>query len=173
MIDWTTLLCLTGAGGLLVTLSIIDLRVRLLPDKLVFSFAVLGILFHVINQFQYLSWKEMGVGLLLGGGLLYVIRLGANRIYQQDALGLGDVKLMGAAGLWLGPDGVLAALVLGSVAGMIHGLVGAVWQGWKIGAPIRLSTLEVPAGPGFAVGIAISALCQFVIFHGGGSWWGH
>ncbi len=164
MLNWIILLCLIGATGLLVVLSVIDLKIRLLPDKLVFSFAALGVIFHSVTHFQYLPPQEMGLGFLLGAGMLYAIRLVANWVYQQDALGLGDVKLMGAAGLWLGPDLVLMALSVGAMAGMIHGLGVAVYQARKTGVPVRLSTLEVPAGPGFAAGIILVAIYRFIFF---------
>ncbi|HEY8189864.1 MAG TPA: A24 family peptidase [Micavibrio sp.] len=163
-------LCLLGAAGLLVALSIVDLRVRLLPDKLVFSFALLGVVFHFTNHFQYLSPAGMGFGFLLGAGILYAIRMAANRIYERDALGLGDVKLMGAAGLWLGPDMVLIALTAGAMAGMIHGLGVGMHQARKTRTPLCLSALEVPAGPGFAIGIALAGLYQFMLLTGGLPW---
>jgi leader peptidase (prepilin peptidase)/N-methyltransferase len=170
MWNWMAFLCLPGAAGVLVALSVVDLKVRLLPDKLVFSFALLGVIFHFTTHFQYLSPAGMGFGFLLGAGILYVIRLVANRIYGRDALGLGDVKLMGAAGLWLGPDMVLMALTAGATAGMIHGLGVGIYQARKTRTPLRLSALEVPAGPGFAIGIALVGLYQFVVLAGGSPW---
>src|SRR5687768_10740397 len=147
--DWLGAGCLLGAAGLLIALSLIDLKTRLLPDKLVLPFAVLGVLFHAAQGISPAVLTDMLAGALLGGGLLYAIRLVANRIYQQDTLGLGDVKLMGAAGLWLGPDGILIALVIGALCGMLHGLAVAFYMANKDKKPLMLSTLEVPAGPGF------------------------
>lgn len=155
------LACLGGAIGLLIALSVIDLRERLLLDKLVLPFALLAVIFHSITSFAYLAFADMALGALLGAGILYGIRMVANFIYKQDTLGLGDVKLMAAAGLWLGPDGVLMAMTLGAACGLIHGLGVAFWQTIRHKAPFRLSTLEVPAGPGFAVGIVLMGLYKF------------
>lgn len=160
MTFYLALLSLFTAGGLLVALSVIDLRVRLLPDKLVLPFALTGLLFHGLTLFAYSGFIDMALGAVLGGGILYGIRAVANRLYGRDALGLGDVKLMAAAGLWLG-DGVLLALSLGAVLGMLHGLAVGLWQSRSTGQPLDLNRLEVPAGPGFALGIAVIALYKF------------
>ena len=155
------LICLGIATGLLVALSVIDLQVRLLPDRLVLPFGILAIIFHSVTTFHFATPPDMAMGAVFGGGILYGIRFVANRIYQQDTLGLGDVKLMLAAGLWLGPEGVLMALTLGAAAGLMHGLGTALGQTIFRKQPFSLSRLEVPAGPGFAVGIALVALYKF------------
>lgn len=151
-------LCLLAALILLIILSVIDLKVRLLPNIYVLPLALLGVCFHIVTNFAYLtSPHAMILGGLTGFFLLYGLRAAANWHYQQDALGLGDVKLMGAAGLWLGVDGVLFALTLGALAGILHGLGVATWIHVRNKAPFSLSRLEIPAGPGFALGIILVA----------------
>lgn len=163
MLTLIALACVAGACALLVALSVVDLRVRLLPNEMVLGFAALGIIFHFTTVTQYLSVTEMTAGAAIGFGGLYILRLLANRYYGADALGLGDVKLMGAAGLWLGPDGIALALMLGALAGLAHG--GAVAaRGAMHGEAVSLSRLQIPAGPGFAVGIALTAAWQFRAF---------
>lgn len=154
--------CAMAAFGLLVVLSVIDLRVRLLPNVLVAPFAVLAVIFHTAMGWAHITPPDMIAGGAIGFGILYGIRYTANRIYQMDTLGLGDVKLMGAAGLWLGPDGVLFALVLGAILGMVHGLGSAFYVSRKSDEKINLNRLEVPAGPGFALGIAAIGLYQYL-----------
>lgn len=163
MITILALLCLIAAIGLLIALSVIDLRVRLLPNTLVLPFALLAPAFHICTLFEYATIMDMVAGALLGGGLLYGIRMVANRLYGQDALGLGDVKLMAAAGLWLG-HWVLIAMSLGAFLGMTHGLIVGLIQARRSGTKLNLNTLEVPAGPGFALGIVIIALYSFQSF---------
>lgn len=168
MLEWLApliaLLCAIAACGLLVALSVIDLRVRLLPNKLVLPLAILGVIFHTVMGWAHLTPLDMIAGGAMGFGILYGIRYTANRLYKMDTLGLGDVKLMGAAGLWLGPDGVLMALILGAVLGMAHGLIVAFYLSRQSGKKINLNTLEVPAGPGFALGIAVMGFHQFLPF---------
>jgi leader peptidase (prepilin peptidase) / N-methyltransferase len=161
MLDIIALLCLAGALVLLYALSVIDLREGLLPNELVMGLAALGMIFHLCTTFSFMSAGQMLLGALAGGGLLYSIRAAANFYYAQDALGLGDVKLLGAAGLWLGPYYVMTALVLGACAGILHGLAVALWLWRKTGRMPALSTLSLPAGPGFAIGIVLTGLIAF------------
>ena len=110
----------------------------------------------------------MRIGAALGFGVLWIIRLAASRYYGQDALGLGDVKLMGAAGLWLGAEGITLALTLGATAGLIHGLGVAAYNAKKSGGPMQLARLQIPAGPGFVIGILIVGIMQYAHFRIGG-----
>jgi leader peptidase (prepilin peptidase)/N-methyltransferase len=159
--------CLFSALALLIALSLIDLKTRLLPNKLVAPFAMLGIIFHIVTHWFYLTPLQLLLGAFVGAGILYGIRFTANRIYKQDTLGLGDVKLLGAAGFWLGPDGVLMAMILGAFAGLLHGLAVALWQTLHHKKKFNLSRLEIPAGPGFAIGIIAVGLYLFLPFGSG------
>ncbi|MEM6780885.1 MAG: A24 family peptidase [Pseudomonadota bacterium] len=154
-------ICLTTAILLLVILCIIDLRVRLLPNVLVFPFAVLGVAFHFSTDFQILPYQQMLIGGAVGYGFLFALRMAANAYYKQDSLGLGDVKLMGAAGLWLGAEGVLIALTVGAFAGLIHGIAYGLVKAATGKTKPDFHRLAIPAGPGFAIGIVISGLWIF------------
>ncbi|MCK6418133.1 MAG: A24 family peptidase [Alphaproteobacteria bacterium] len=156
------LLCLTAAMAVLLRLCVIDLRLRLLPDVWVACFGTLGIVFHTILGFLILSPLSLILGLGIGSGFLYVIRWIANRIYKQDTLGLGDVKLLGAAGLWLGPHYILLAITLGALAGLAHGFALAVIVRVKSKQWPALKHFSLPAGPGFIIGI-ISAFMYMAI----------
>lgn len=147
--------------ALLTRLAIIDLKIRLLPNRLVLGFAIMGILFHSASLFTYNTPTGMLIGALIGGGLLILIRCAGNFFYKQDTLGLGDVKLMAAAGLWLGPEHILAALIWGALAGLTHGGTCYGYERLYKKTTHPLSTYSIPAGPGFIVGILIAALAKF------------
>ncbi len=155
MLDILALTCLIGALSLLLILSIIDLKTFLLPNVFVAPFALLGPIFHWSTDFYYLDFQQILIGGIAGFALLYAIRAGGNKYYGQDALGLGDVKLLGAAGLWLGLEGVLFAMTLGAFIGLLHGIVYALYLKLVKNKPFSLTRLKIPAGPGFAVGIVI------------------
>jgi prepilin signal peptidase PulO-like enzyme (type II secretory pathway) len=157
MLEILSLLCLFAGLILLIILSIIDLRTFLLPNIYVFPFALLGIIFHLSTHFYYLDWQTMILGGMAGYGVLWLIRLAGNKYYGQESLGLGDVKLLGAAGLWLGVENVLFAMTLGAAAGLIHGIIYAIMLKLKTKEPFNMRRLMIPAGPGFAVGIVLVA----------------
>jgi len=161
MFEIIALLCLLSAPILLCILSVIDLKEGLLPNEYVMALAMTGAIFHLATAWHYLDIETMALGALAGGGLLYIVRAGANFYYKQDALGLGDVKLLAAAGVWLGPYYVLMALTAGATAGLLHGIGMALAQKARTGTMPSLNKLSLPAGPGFAAGIILAGILQF------------
>ena len=149
------LFCVLGALGLLTLLTVIDLRVYLLPDKYVFPFGLLGIAFHASTGFRLLPPEGLVMGAVVGAGILLIVRYFGNMYYKQESMGLGDVKLLGAAGLWLGAGDVTVALTLGALAGLLHGIGIAAARRINTGTPFNMSRLVLPAGPGFIVGIVV------------------
>lgn len=167
MLGIIALICIIGGIILLGVLSYIDLKIFLLPNELVLGLACCGFVFHLCTLFYYLPLIDMGLGALIGGGLLYTIRGVANVFYEEDALGLGDIKLITAGGLWLGPELILIAITLGAFFGFLHGAGLAAYTFTKAGLSLKdmdLSKLAVPAGPGFAVGLLATAIYAFWTF---------
>ena len=156
MIDLLILTTILIGLGLLVTLATIDFKTFLLPNIYVFPFGLLGILFHWLYDFHLLTMTEIILGGALGYGILWIIRWGGNKYYGQDSLGLGDVKLLAAAGLWLGVEGVMIAMTIGAMVGLLHGLIYAGIIATRNKTKFSISRLMIPAGPGFIAGIIIA-----------------
>ena len=161
MMEIFALSCLISGFGLLVILSVIDLKIGLLPNVYNAALGACGLLFHGLLDFAWLRIEDIALGALVGGGLLWGIRFVANKLYQKDTLGLGDVKLLAAGGVWLGPQGVLLAITAGAFAGILHSLVTLLTKKIKSEDAGKLSHFSIPAGPGFAVGIFIAASYQY------------
>lgn len=161
MLEPLSVLCLIAAFAVLVALVIVDLRTLLLPNVLVLALALLGAGFHACTLFYYNSAFDLAVGAVIGGGLLFLIRAAGNAYYKTETLGLGDVKLMAAGGLWLGSDFILPAIIAGALAGLIHGGVLITAHRIKTKEAAGLSRFSLPAGPGFACGLLIAALAKF------------
>jgi prepilin peptidase CpaA len=99
-----------------------DLRSRRIPNWLVIPFLLVGFAvsgtlhgWHGIVQ----SLAGLGVGALLFGLL-----------HLMGAMGMGDVKLCAAIGVWIGPSQMLTALVLTGIAGGIIALCWAIAGGF-------------------------------------------
>lgn len=165
MLDWIALLCLIGAVLLLAALSVEDMKTRLLPNEMVLGFATLGLVFHLTTLAEFISIPNIFLGGFAGFASLYLIRAAANHIYKADALGLGDVKLIGAGGLWLGPDGIMLALSAGAMAGLVHGMVYALALAKSTRTKPDFARLQIPAGPGFAAGLIAAGLYKFWTFN--------
>lgn len=156
------------AAGLscLLRLAVVDLRDCLLPNEYVLGFAFAAALFHIASFFHFLNLSDMMAGAAIGGAGLYLVRAAAHYFYKTEALGLGDVKLMAAAGLLLGPSGILLALICGAGLGLLHGLAVHLRNKRREGFSGSLLAANIPAGPGFILGILAAGLFQFHSFEG-------
>lgn len=161
LLDFLPAFCALAAILTLIALSIIDLRHWILPNKLNLTLGLLGAGFHASTGFLFFPPIELLLGGLIGSGILYIVRFFGNRHYQQETLGLGDVKLLGAAGLWLGTEGIVFAITVGAFAGLIHGLVVAFSRALREKRRPNLKRLMIPAGPGFCIGILATGFWQY------------
>lgn len=144
----------------LVILTIIDFKTMLLPDKYVLAFGLCGLAFHAAFGFSILNIQQILLGAAVGGGFLAIIRWGGNIYYQQESMGLGDVKLLLAGGLWLGAYWTIISITIGAVITLVCAIASALIKARKTGQKPDLQRLEVPAGPGFCIALALFILWQ-------------
>ena len=122
--------------SLLIVLTFIDLYHRVLPDVLTLSATAVGFLLVPLQSAEFFpkpatSWLgdiiaaryfESFLGIVLGGGLLWV----AARLYvavkKVEGMGLGDVKMMMLIGGFLGWRFAWLTVFLGSLIGAVIGL---------------------------------------------------
>ena len=136
--------------GVLIATIFIDAKHFIIPDRLTFVGMAVGLVLAALfpsvwgvkSHFMAL-WKSMA-GLLFGGGMMAVAAVAGRLIFRQDALGWGDVKLMGAIGACLGSAACLFTVFVGSLLGSVVGL------GMIIAGRGRLKT-AIPFGPFLAL----------------------
>lgn len=139
----------------LVALTRIDLDLQLLPDRLTWPLAGLGVGLSLLGIWVpgLIGWDGPGLppplGSLLGFALGYGLLFAAGWAYAaatgREGLGGGDLKLLGALGAWVGPVAVLLALFLAALMGsLIGGLVILLRGGDR--------HLAIPFGPFLAAG---------------------
>lgn len=108
-------------GWLLLALAAIDLRTFLLPDALNAAVLLLGGV--MLAWTQPPDWPLHVAGAVIGFGLLWGVELAYRRLRGRDGLGRGDAKLLGAAGIWIGIEGLAPALLIASLAGIAAALI--------------------------------------------------
>jgi len=140
---------------ILIWMGWIDLKLWILPNELVAFLAAIALPFHFSTDWAYGGLVYMVMGSVVGGGTLMAIRAVANRIYGMETMGLGDVKLLAAGGLWLGPQFTLMALSLGAFCGVIHAIILALKNQQS------LNRMMLPAGPGFIAGLIITGIYAY------------
>jgi leader peptidase (prepilin peptidase)/N-methyltransferase len=117
---WTPLLAVRLLfAASLVALFAIDLEHHLLPDVITLPGIVIGL---VASFFLPPGVVEALIGILIGGGVLWLIGEAYFRYSGEEGMGGGDVKMLAMIGAFLGWKLVLVTLVLSSVAGSVLGL---------------------------------------------------
>jgi leader peptidase (prepilin peptidase)/N-methyltransferase len=104
----------------MIVLFAIDLEHHLLPDVITLPGVVLGLIFAI--SFPPGVVVSL-LGILLGGGSLWLIGEAYYRYAGQEGMGGGDVKMLAMIGAFLGWKLVLVTLVFSSIAGALAGLV--------------------------------------------------
>jgi leader peptidase (prepilin peptidase)/N-methyltransferase len=145
--------CLFSA--ILITLVFSDLEERILPDEFTLGGAVAGVIFAAFVPFDWgivrlllmrvenprlASMAESLFAALFCGGTLWLVGALYQRIRNREGLGFGDVKMVAMIGAFLGLQGALMTLIVGSLLGAVVGLC-YIWFTGK-----DASTYELPFG---------------------------
>jgi leader peptidase (prepilin peptidase)/N-methyltransferase len=136
----------------LIPVAVIDLRTRTIPNRITGPAAVLAIaLGTALNPGQ--EWGRLLAGVLAAGFLLVAA------LIKPGGMGMGDVKLLGVMGLFLGAP-VAVALFVALIATVLTGLALATRRGVHAA---RKTT--VPFGPYLAAGGVIAAGVGHQLIH--------
>ena len=148
--------------ALMIAGAFIDFDHQLLPDFTTVGGMVLGVAESLVAtsfnfvygdgvqastwlKFTPLFWS-LG-GLVFGFGLLWLVRWIGSKAFKREAMGMGDVFLMGAVGALFGPVAVLVTLILSSVFGSVVGIVLILLSKTKLGG-----FTPIPYGPYICMG---------------------
>lgn len=110
-----------GLGWLLLVLAVIDWRERLLPDALTLSLGIFGLFIAAADR----RIVDAAIGAAVGLVAFAAVRWLYARLRRREGLGLGDVKLIAAAGTWVGWAGLPSVVLIASVAALAVVGVGA------------------------------------------------
>ena len=142
-------------GAVMVTLVFSDLEERILPDEFTLGGAAAGILFAwlvplnggiarlflmQVRNPRVISMAESVFSALFCAGALWSVGALYQKIRHREGLGLGDVKMVAMIGAFLGLQGALLTMIVGSLLGAVVGLC-YVWFTGK-----DASTYELPFG---------------------------
>ncbi len=150
--------CLFALACVLVAMTDIDFRFKIIPDELNIAVFALGVLALIAGAFitgdgpDFVTEKGADA---LGGMLLYglgslALRQGAAYILKREPMGLGDVKFFAAAGFWLGSSVETLAWFL-MAAGGLGVVIALVWK-------------KVAKEPEFPFGPALIAAYVIMLF---------
>lgn len=121
-LSWLTLEYLIFVWGLIVV-SFIDLDHMILPDVFTLSGIVIGLLGAALNP-ERAFWPSF-LGVLMGGGFLWMIAYFYWLIRKEEGMGGGDIKLLAWIGAVLGWTSIPFVVLIASLVGSLVGLTVA------------------------------------------------
>ncbi len=133
----------------LLAIFLIDFDFQIIPDAITLPTMALGL---------GISWLPGGIGivnsvigLLVGGGSLYLMAIIGDWIFKKESMGGGDIKMTAMLGAFLGWQQMLFIFISSSVIGLLVSLVMMLFS-----KKLRESRI-IPFGPFLAIA-AVAAM---------------
>ncbi|PIE75105.1 MAG: prepilin peptidase [Deltaproteobacteria bacterium] len=106
--------------SVLIVISFIDLEHKIIPDII----SLPGIPLFFAAGFFIMGWnlKNLVLGVLVGGGSLYLVALIYYLITKKEGMGGGDIKLLAMIGAFIGYKGVFFTVFASSLTGTLAGI---------------------------------------------------
>jgi leader peptidase (prepilin peptidase) / N-methyltransferase len=128
---------------ILLGITVSDARFYIIPDQFTLGGLVLGLFLAFFAP--AIGWVQAFIGAAVGLALLWFVAWAGEKAFGKEAMGGGDIKMMAMVGAFLGWQGVLLTVFLGSFLGAV------------IFGPISLKTGKlVPFGIFLAAGAAVT-----------------
>jgi leader peptidase (prepilin peptidase)/N-methyltransferase len=102
---------------ILLGIALTDAREYIIPDEFSLGGLVIGIGFSLAAGFAGIATALLGAA--VGFGLLWGVGAAGTRIFKEDAMGGGDIKMMAMVGAFVGWQGVLLTVFLGALLGTL------------------------------------------------------
>jgi leader peptidase (prepilin peptidase)/N-methyltransferase len=150
---------------LLIILTFVDVFERILPDVITLGGTVTGFLLAPVQSAEYLrggtsfflysgvasSYLNAFLGIVFGGGFLWLVATLYLKLRKIEGMGFGDVKMMAMVGAFLGWQYAWLTILVGS-------LIGAVVGGLFIFLSGRGRMYELPFGSFLGLGAVLVTL---------------
>jgi len=131
----------------LIVITVIDLYHQIIPD--VISLPGIGVGLLASLMVRQTTFSNSLIGILCGGGSLFLIATVYQWLFKREGMGGGDVKLLAMIGAFLGWKAVILTILLGSLVGSITGIILMVSKGKDF-------KYAIPFGPFLSLGAVIA-----------------
>ena len=140
---------------MLVSVFSIDYKLQIIPNRLNLTIFEIGLIFAFLYGLSDVAITiNMLLGMLAGAGIFLVITLVGGLFYGKEAMGFGDVKLMGALGLFFGLSNIIVITLMSFLIGAILSIILLIAR--------RKKTSEyIPFGPFIVIATYI---CMYIPF---------
>lgn len=140
---------------MLLSAFVIDFKLQIIPNRLNLTIFEVGLIFTFLYGISNVAIAiNMFLGMLAGAGIFLAITLLGGIFYGKEAMGFGDVKLMGALGLFFGLSNII-------IVTLVSFLIGAVLSIILLATKIRKTDEYIPFGPFIVIASFISMFVPF------------
>lgn len=138
---------------MLISAFAIDYKLQIIPNRLTLSIFETGLIFTFLSALMNTNagmniFINNMLGMIVGGGIFLIITLIGGLIAGKDAMGFGDVKLMGALGLFVGWVEIIMISVIAFLLAAIVSIVILISRKKK-------ADEYIPFGPFIVIGALI------------------
>ncbi len=140
----------------LIVITFIDLELHIIPD--VISLPGIPVCFVCSFIVPWTNPVQSLIGILVGGGILYVFAAGYHLLTKKEGMGGGDIKLLAMIGAFLGWQGALLTLILAACTGSLIGILLIIAKGKDF-------KYAIPFGPFLAAGAWAALLFGDELIH--------
>lgn len=142
---------------MLLSALVIDWKLQIIPNRLNLTIFETGLVFTFAQGMCDINQGvDMLLGSLVGAGIFLIITLLGGLIAGKEAMGFGDVKLMGALGLFFGWQKIIAV-------SLIAFLLAAIISIFLLVSKKKKTDEYIPFGPFIVIAAFIVALVPFDI----------
>jgi len=134
----------------LVAIFFIDLDFQIIPDVITLPGMVLGLAISLVPG--QIGIVQAAIGLLVGGGSLYVVALLGDWLFKKESMGGGDIKMAAMLGAFLGWQKILFVFISSAVIGLVVSVAVMAFS-----SKLRKSRM-VPFGPFLALAAMLAIL---------------
>ena len=140
---------------MLISVFVIDYRLQIIPNRLNLTIFEIGLVFAFLYGLSNVAITiNMLLGMIAGAGIFLLITLLGGAFYGKEAMGFGDVKLMGALGLYFGLSNII-------IITLVSFLIGAILSIILLVTKLRKTNEYIPFGPFIVIATFISMYIPF------------
>jgi len=140
---------------MLLSAFVIDYKLQIIPNRLNLTMFEIGIiLMFLAGIFNVNIAIDMFFGMMAGAGIFLLITLIGGLIAGKEAMGFGDVKLMGALGIFFGLPNIIMITLMSF-------LIGAVLSIILLLTKLRKTDEYIPFGPFIVIAAFIAMVVPF------------
>ena len=140
---------------MLLSAFIIDYKLQIIPNRLNLTMFEIGIiLMFLAGIFNANIAIDMFLGMVAGAGIFLIITLLGGLIAGKEAMGFGDVKLMGALGIYFGLPNIIMITLMSFLIGAVLSIILLVTK-------IKKTDEYIPFGPFIVIATFIVMVVPF------------